>query len=369
MRLMSKWIWVGIASFSLSNPVFACATLISEGEPPVRIKGETALIVWDKTKGIEHFIRRASFQSKSRDFGFLVPTPSRPVLASADEAMFATLQSATLPKRETRDKWSFSLRPLIFGPPTGPVEGSTDAVTSTRASANRSVEVLENKRVGSYQAAILSASDAGTLQKWLKTNGYAASPDLKNWLAPYIENGWIITAFKISKQAKTEVAEAEAVRLSFPTKRPFYPYREPATAHASSGQSRNLRVYFVGDERVVGEIEAPNAPKWPGKVAWSDTLESGTSRQFAAQFQSKNPLPTRMTVFDDHSSPRPGVGELYFAADENQDSVTPPPIIEWKERILWLPADFLALLTVILWNIGAHFKKRSTSDFSENAGS
>src|SRR5580692_3138180 len=60
-------------------PVSACAVA-----PPrnghVSIADETAIIVWDAATKTEHFIRRASFQTASKDFGFIVPTPSKPML-------------------------------------------------------------------------------------------------------------------------------------------------------------------------------------------------------------------------------------------------------------------------------------------------
>ena len=63
---------------------------------PVAINEESALIVWDAEHKIEHFIRKATFQTTASHFGFLVPTPSRPELAEVKEALFTTLSQHDL---------------------------------------------------------------------------------------------------------------------------------------------------------------------------------------------------------------------------------------------------------------------------------
>lgn len=65
---------------------------------------------------------------------------------------------------------------------------------------------------------------------------------------------------------KTEAADsssqnnlkAAALRLSFRTARPLFPYREPESGvsrGALDAQDRLLRVYFIADGRFRGEIE------------------------------------------------------------------------------------------------------------------
>ncbi|MCA9610167.1 MAG: hypothetical protein KC619_31440 [Myxococcales bacterium] len=58
-------------------PAEACAARGRQG--PIPIEGEEALIIWDASRHRQHFVRRAAFGA-GEDFGFLVPTPSRPEL-------------------------------------------------------------------------------------------------------------------------------------------------------------------------------------------------------------------------------------------------------------------------------------------------
>ena len=65
-----------------AGPILACA-VVPPVNQPVAIANESAIIIWDSANKTEHFIRRASFQTMAKDFGFLVPTPAQPELAEA----------------------------------------------------------------------------------------------------------------------------------------------------------------------------------------------------------------------------------------------------------------------------------------------
>ena len=59
--------------------------------------------------------------------------------------------------------------------------------------------VLEEKKVGGYDATVLQAEDLPGLKNWLEDRKYDARPTLMAWLDWYVKNKWIITAFKVSK--------------------------------------------------------------------------------------------------------------------------------------------------------------------------
>ena len=86
-----------IALCLVAKASFACAPAPYAGDE-IAIVEESALIVWDPATGTEHFIRRATFHGKGRDFGFLVPTPSVPTLAEADDSIFSELTSWAQPE-------------------------------------------------------------------------------------------------------------------------------------------------------------------------------------------------------------------------------------------------------------------------------
>src|SRR5262249_1314568 len=149
------------------------------------------------------FIRRATFQSTGYDFGFLVPTPSRPELAAAEDDLFKELAKITEPKTEYR---------TVNGVNLGCGGGAgTPRPRGERVGPGGGVVVLERKRVGDFDAVVLGfhpdakndpAAGAAELDAWLIQNGYVFTPSLRGWVEPYIRNNWVVTAFKIAADFK-----------------------------------------------------------------------------------------------------------------------------------------------------------------------
>ena len=302
-------------------PSLACAPVPGEGRF-VHLDTEEALIIWDEAAQRQHFIRRASFETDAKDFGFLVPTPAKPDLAEADDRVFRELAAITA--RTVRDP---------------------EMVKSMPKGAPAAVKVLEQKVVAGFDAAVLEASDAKALDGWLKSHGYPSSPELVAWYAPYIARKWKITAFKIAADAP-KLATA-AVRMSFQTSRPFFPYREPAVRQPPDQKARErlLRVYFLADARFRGTVG--DYEPWPGAAVWSNTI--GTPQ--LAELLKLVKLPPlaggggrRLTEFEDRSSPRPGTGELFFERAADQSTLARPAIYTGLSGLAILATAILVIL-------------------------
>jgi hypothetical protein len=232
-------------------PVLACAPAPPQNKA-VEIADESAIILWDSTSKTQHFIRRAAFETNAADFGFLVPTPTKPEVEAVDNEAFAELGRITAPAvvEKTRSSGGGGCS-IGCGKAADP--------KSSAGAAAPSVQVLEEKDVAGYRAAVLKADEAGVLGRWLQDNGYEFSPALEEWVKPYVTAGWKITAFKIAKSTPdTSGVRSKAVRMSFQTDRPFFPYREPAGQAAldKNGKKtgRLLRVFFLSNERVMGKF-------------------------------------------------------------------------------------------------------------------
>jgi hypothetical protein len=296
----------------------------------VEIAEESAVIIWDASSKTEHFIRRATFKTDAKDFGFLVPTPSKPKLAEADDSVFHELERITAPPVRIHQQSS------------GGCSIGCDAKKEAAAPGN-SVSVLEEKRVAGYDAAILAATDAAALNKWLADHGYESSDVLKKWLEPYVQKGWIITAFKVAKpEGNQDQAVAtnvtmtagpkaapppgqgistSAVRMSFTTDKPFYPYREPEDQRGpeAAKEKRLLRVFFISTERMEGTVGA--AGEWKATVPWSKTIQDVDRTGLLRKLKMDNepfPMTWWLTEFEDRSSPRPGTDELFFHPAKEQ---------------------------------------------------
>lgn len=296
----------------LAAASLACAPAGRMGEE-IHIAEESAIIIWDAPSKTQHFIRRASFETKAKDFGFLVPTPTVPKLEEADDAAFEHLKHVTRPK-------------IVYQeiPPGAKSEKAPAAAVAKSAP----VTVVATAKVAGYDAVVLEASDAAALNGWLKEHGYASSPELIEWFKPYIEKKWRISAFKISHdRPDSNRASPKAVRMSFETNAPFFPYREPASQRAGSaqGKPRMLRVFLLADTRFGGTVGAADA--WPGNTVWSDRIEESDRWNLLERAKLPQSMAAGaiwLTEFEDRSSPRPGTDDVFFKTITDQAPVRRP---------------------------------------------
>ena len=322
------------------RPAAGCAVLPPK-DGSTTISSESALIVYDSATKTEHFIRTANFQSTSNEFGFMVPTPTKPELAESSAEVFAALADIT--KRRTVVQWR--AKEFDFGCGLLPMSRAdfSHVGSAITPDAARGVRVVEQKKVGDFDAVILKASEPQKLREWLTANGYDARPTLDPWFAEYTKNDWYLTAFKIATDSPAAggnklALTSSAVRISFPTERPFYPYREPADMQAVKG-ARQLRLFVLADERVSGDIgRGDGAKAWAARTEWSNKVPADR----LADATAKGKLPAgvggrewHLTEFNDTASPRPGTDELYLSKAADQSAVERPPLIEWKEYDPW----------------------------------
>jgi len=321
--------------------LFAAASLACAPAPrmgdAVDIAEENAIIIWDAAAKTQHFIRRASFRTEAKDFGFLVPTPTTPALAESDDEAFDLLERIT-------------------APPEMPSDAKAEAPKAepATAAAPAAVVVIATAKVAGYDAAVLEATDAGALDRWLKDNGYHSSPELMDWYKPYITQKWKITAFKIARDgAGGNRVESSAARMSFTTERPFFPYREPKSATAGTAP-RLLRIYLLAGARFEGRIAGGDS--WPGFAVWSKPLLANDRTRLIALLRL--PAATaagaiRLTEYEDGASPRPGSDDLFFSAAADQAELDKPPIwIPRKRSGSWDTSTLLAIalaIAVIAW--------------------
>jgi hypothetical protein len=336
-------------------PARACAPAPREGQV-VRIVDEEAIIAYDERAKIEHFIRRGTFRSSGADFGFLVPTPSQPELAETDEAVFARLGGLLVP-RVVVEKRGWDLDPTALsciGYGLTRTLGRSAAPEATAALPAAAVTVLEEKRVAGLDAAVLEANDAAALTRWLDEHGYAKGSTLTAWLEPYVAKGWKISAFKVAAgldgEARAVALTTKALRMSFATDKPFYPYREPADQREVLPAShrdldagrRSLRVYYVGHRKVEGKLG--EAGVWPSMVKLAEPLDANVVAALGLPGYATSER--WVTAFEDMSHPRPGTDEVFFSVAQDATPVSIPPIVVYEKRALFVPLDLIAAVGI-----------------------
>ncbi len=324
---------IGLGLLLASVRLEACAPM-PQKDAMVKVTEESAIIVWDEANKTQHFIREAHFNGNGKSLGFIVPSPSVPQLAKADNRAFAQLEELIEPEVVYQTQTVRRFAWFIAG--RGDAEEEVTAGNSIDSTA-APVEVIDTQRVGDYDATVLRATDAAALGRWLAKNGYSSDAAFEKWLDIYIQKRWYVTAFKVVKNESGQPGFALApVRMSFTTPRPFYPYREPQQGNETGSQKRSLRVFFFAPNQVQavpGTFKA--SQQWPGKVQWADSADKH-GIDWASMAQDLN-LPQkalreagRLTVFEDFSSPRPGTDDVFFTSTANTP-ILPTPIVVYTK--------------------------------------
>lgn len=321
----------------------ACCCAVPLGTS-AQIADQEILIVWDPATKTEHFIRRASFSTSIASFGFLVPTPTVPTLAEAPDALFSRLAEAIKPKvvDETRMRlgsWFFHKVSFLF-------KGSVKSLDSG------SVRVVLEQRVAGYDAVVLDADDPEGLAKWLQEHGYDSRPALVEWLRPYVALKWKLTAFKLAAKGDSvgpAMGETRyAVRMSFQTEKPLFPFRTPSdnqgTDPAQGGGSL-LRIFFVGPEKVAGSF---GGTSWNAHVPYADKRDDLAGLIFSGVPKGSAPTSGWLTVFEDHRWPRAAGDDLYFSADSDPNPILPAPIVHAQIQIVPIEGIVAVALVVAL---------------------
>lgn len=319
--------------FAAVYPTVACCPAPMKGDWVLNAD-QTVIMIWDPAAKRQHFIRQASFKADAKDFGFLIPTPSQPELEEAGNETFDTLQRYTEPQ-------------VIHRPRGGGCNLGCSAVKTVAPGAAKSeVRVLEEKLVAGFNATVLEADDVDVLVKWLEENSYNYSPAVAEWAAPYVEQKWKFTALKVAPAAPNPavpgsetngVVKASALRLSFDTDRPLFPYREPNYVQEAGGNAerqnqladaqRLLRVYFLSDARYSGELTKDQP--WTGKVAWAGKLADHQRTEVLQQLklpEDTGPKDFYLTEFEDNWPYKVAPADIYFAAATDQSDVQRPPV-------------------------------------------
>jgi len=318
----------------------------------VRIANQQILVVWDPATRMEHFIREAKFAAGARQegFGFLVPSPTIPEIATADGAVFDQLNDRIKPRvvEVTRFENHYSLLWRLFV-----LESKTAAsrAPDTAPPPRAAVEVMKRARVGGYDVVVLKAAEPAALTEWLASNGYDSRPEITDWSRPYVEKGWMITAFKYATDATS--IDVAAVRLSFETDVPLFPYRVPTDQiDPDAPQGNILRAFVVGPGRAEATLgEGSAARAWEaGNVVYSHPLDVNASflEGVLPEGTAGGATDAWLTSFEDFTWPS-STDDLTFAFDPAGAKFQPvEERVTYGDRLIPLDAIALAGLGVLL---------------------
>jgi hypothetical protein len=188
---------------------------------------QKVFITWEPKEQVESFTVQPKFEGNAKDFGMVIPTPSKPRLDEMPRDFFKELAVYTILKRR-----EYPQSKLLPPPPKEAPKEAKDEGTATRLGDKRptTVKVLEAGIVGSLDYKIISAERADDLYSWLKDNKYSYAGD-EATLDFYVKKKWLFTVMKIdTMQMKKNkdgsfAGEVTPTRFQFTSDKLIYPLK------------------------------------------------------------------------------------------------------------------------------------------------
>jgi hypothetical protein len=272
----------GAGVLALSNPpAWAACCYFSALGQDVNQPAQKAFLTWDPREDVESFTVQPKFQGNAKDFGMVVPTPSRPRLFEMPREFFKELAVFTILKAMPLDKYKpiqLRFRALAGG--------------AFGAAAKSSVRVLEAGVVGTLDYKIVTAAKARDLYDWLKDNNYSYAGD-EATLDHYIAKKSFFTVMKIDPMQTrknpdgTYAGEITPTRFTFTSERLIYPLR---ITQISVKDSTEALLYIQAPHKV--DLPARWSYQHTWAPMWQQALGFAVPERVTAQEKGWNTVVT-----------------------------------------------------------------------------
>jgi hypothetical protein len=203
---------------------------------------QKVFVTWDPKEQVESFTVQPKFEGNAKDFGMVIPTPSKPRLDEMPRDFFKELavytilnkreqpRSMLLPLRFGFQGGGFGGRGGGFGKPGGAGFGMFGGGAGMPMPRPPAVKVVETGIVGSLDYKIITATRSDDLYTWLKDNKYSYAGD-EATLDFYVKKKWFFTVMKIdTMQMKKNkkgsyTGEVTPTRFQFTSEQLVYPLK------------------------------------------------------------------------------------------------------------------------------------------------
>lgn len=228
--------------------------------------GQKAVIYFQNQT--ENLVVSTSFSGNSKDFAWVIPTPTKPEVFKSSHEIFTTLQEIT----KTSD----------YAPQTSSAMPALGLGTKSDT-----VQVIEEKTIDIYDTAVLKATDDKALAGWLKDHGYNFPQDKSYMLQEYINNGWYFTIAKIQNTLIQDTSinndlssgTITPLRLKFSSDKIIYPmkltrlaldYAQENVPKSTSGQlitdsyspTMQISLYVLSDSKTTQDKMQTQWANW-----------------------------------------------------------------------------------------------------------
>lgn len=187
----------------LAGPALACGGLIAPNGAVGLVKTATLAAYAD---GVEHYVTQFEFAGADGEFGSIVPLPGVP-------------DRVVKGGEWTLERLAIEVQPVVE---------LAAADGGVAASPQRSVEVLEEKRIGALAITILRGGGRA-VGDWAREHGFDLTPDAPEVLEFYARRSPVFMAAKFdateAARRGLERGEGTSIHLAIPTDDPWVPLR------------------------------------------------------------------------------------------------------------------------------------------------
>ncbi len=213
----------------------------------IRESEQRAVILYDEEAQREDLYVQAGFYGDAREFAWIIPVPSIPEVAVADEYLFHEASDLTRPSYHDRGvDWGCDC---------------SDKFQSYPADAGANgVIVYDERMVGNYAIRIVGADSSSVLADSLAAWGYLYDhnqAEIVEVLDDYIERDWVFVALRVAESSFDPdqwdgvfYGGTEPVHLSFPSEQAVFPMRISAL---SADDVTEVTIYICAQHRMTFE--------------------------------------------------------------------------------------------------------------------
>jgi hypothetical protein len=218
---------LGLIWFMPTDADSACCYFTAKDKDILQ-PAQKAFLTWDPAENVETFTVQPKFEGNAKDFGMVIPTPSKPKLDEMPRDFFKELAVFTILKKREHPK--SKLLPTYESLNRAGAGGAPGRAFKSTPARKPEVKVLEAGVVGNLDYKIIEAGRADDLYDWLKDNQYNFKGD-EATLDFYIKKKWLFTVMKIdTKQMKTDkdgrfLGEVTPTRFLFTSEKLVYPLK------------------------------------------------------------------------------------------------------------------------------------------------
>ncbi len=244
-RIISAAVVVTALGLGLySQQVEACGCFAPpDPSVPIVQAGERILFAVDNGVVTAHI--QIQYAGEAKDFGWLLPLPSVPVLKLGTEELFTQLINTTQPRYFVKTVVNGT---CAGGNPLGGVFTPQSASADGRSSTSEGAEspLVTQASIGPYDYAVLKADSKEAMLGWLAANHYFIPAGTEATVGPYINPGSYFLALKL--KSGQSAGDIQPVVLTYNSELPMIPIILTSVA---AQPNMGIQVWMLGSSRAI----------------------------------------------------------------------------------------------------------------------